>query len=522
MSLLELEPVRTLLERVRRHRGPIAFDALRPVRLSRAPGRLDVMGGIADYTGSLVCEMPLGVGTAVALQEREDRDVWLSSYNLLDDHQSYFAGMSLDHLAKASVDELWWDFRKPGRKWAAYILGCLYLLHEKGHLDLADPRHRGLNLAVYSTIPIGGGVSSSAALEVATMVNLLAHFQVDLLRQPIKSGVGLAAAVNRWEWEGGALVRNAQRPDASPEPVQPADGALRLAALCQEVENRIVGAPCGIMDQVTCLLGRPGELLRLLCQPHELQPPLPLPEGTKVVGIFTGVRHDVAGDPYGRTRAAAFMGRRIIQDHMLRLAAEAGKRMVGDPTGGYLANLAPEDYKALFRPILPESMSGRDFLARYETHDDPATTISPDETYSVQAACDHHVLDAQRVRRFAGFIEDAVAASLDAGQHAKALRSAGKLMYASHRSYGEKAHLGHASADLLVDLAKQHASAGLHGARITGGGGGGTVAVLMEATERADSAVSAILAAYEGQTGRRPTLLDSTSPGAAHSAPVVA
>lgn len=519
MRVLEFEPVPTLLRRVRSEALALSsFDALRPIRLSRAPGRLDVMGGIADYTGSLVCEMPLGIGTAVALQERDDRNVRVISFNLLDAHEPFVAGISLDRLAIITADELRSDFREPGRKWAAYVLGCLFILHEKGLVDLADPRHRGLNLAVYSTIPIGGGVSSSAALEVATMVNLVDHF----------GHRDQASGVRSWESDS---ERPVPTPDSRLLTSNPSDG-LALASLCQEVENRIVGAPCGIMDQVSCHLGEAGKLLRLLCQPHKLLPPLDLPAGVKVVGLFTGVRHDVSGDAYARTRAAAFMGHRMILQHMRRLGAEAGKTMTADPTGGYLANLAPDDYKALFRPMLPETITGREFIERYGAHNDPATTTSPEESYPIQRACDHHVLEAQRVRRFVEFIEEAEIGAQSAGspqpvaasprdaeaskrtQGLRALRSAGKLMNASHRSYTEKAALGHPAAEVLVDLVRQHQSDGLYGARITGGGCGGTVAVLMDNSPRPNDALSEILRAYE-QHGHRPGLLDSSSPGAA-------
>ena len=178
--------------------------------------------------------------------------------------------------------------------------------------------------------------------------------------------------------------------------------------------------------------------------------------------------------------------------------------------GSYLANLAPEDYKALFRPLLPESMPGREFLDRVGTHGDSATIISPDESYPIRDACDHHVMEAQRVRRFVDFFE-----RIDEIGREKSLRSAGHLMYASHYSYTEHAGLGHPAADVLVELVKAHEPAGLYGAKITGGGGGGTVAVLMEASPRADGAIASILKEYEARTGHRPTLLASTSPGAA-------
>jgi len=68
-ALLGLDPVPALLARLRAGGGP-AFDLSRPIRISRAPGRLDVMGGIADYTGSLVCQLALDRAAAVALQNR--------------------------------------------------------------------------------------------------------------------------------------------------------------------------------------------------------------------------------------------------------------------------------------------------------------------------------------------------------------------------------------------------------------------------------------------------------------------
>lgn len=471
-----MEPIPTLLSRVRGELGA-SFDRSGPVRVARAPGRLDVMGGIADYTGSLVCEMPLAAGTGVALQARNDRQVSVMSFNLLDDHRPFQFAIALDALARTTAEALRRDLAAPGRSWAGYIVGCLFLLHEKGYVDIADPRHRGLNLAVLSTVPEGAGLSSSAALEVATMLTLAGHLSLAALES---------------------------------------DG-LRLAGLCQEVENRIVGAPCGIMDQVTCTLGEAGKLTRLLCQPHDLRPALEVPEGMRLIGLDTGVRHSVGGDAYGKTRAAAFMGHRMIIEHMRRLGAQAGRTMTGDPTGGYLANLEPEDYKRLFRPALPETTAGLYFLEQFGSHGDSATRVDPEMIYPVQAACDHHVLEAQRVRRFADFLERVG----EMGRE-KALRSAGHLMYASHKSYGERAGLGAVEADLLVDLVKKHERQGLYGARITGGGSGGTVAVLLEDSERANEAIEAISAEYRVQTGRGGEIFDGSSPGAGFTGSAVA
>ena len=72
---------------------------------------------------------------------------------------------------------------------------------------------------------------------------------------------------------------------------------LRLAALCQEAENQVVGAPCGIMDQVVVTMGRPGGVLPILCRPASVDPVVELPDDLEVVGVPTGAEHDVSGVP---------------------------------------------------------------------------------------------------------------------------------------------------------------------------------------------------------------------------------
>src|SRR5207248_4460963 len=115
-DLLHLEPVPTLLSRTRAELSA-EFDLARgnrPARVSRAPGRLDVMGGIADYTGSLVCEMPLDRAAAVVLQERDDRELQIFSFNLFDDHKPFTFRMPLAGLALHSADALRRELSEPG------------------------------------------------------------------------------------------------------------------------------------------------------------------------------------------------------------------------------------------------------------------------------------------------------------------------------------------------------------------------------------------------------------------------
>lgn len=490
-DLLTLDPVPTLLSRVRAELSADFFPG-KPMRVSRAPGRLDVMGGIADYTGSLVLEAPLDRACAVVIQERDDRQVQIVSLNLLDEHRPFTLRVPLDALATGDLETLRREFSQPGRGWAGYIAGCLFQLHEQGYVDLASPAVKGLNIALYSTVALGAGISSSAAIEVATMTNLVAHFGID----------GAPGVPPRTRLQ-----------IAHCKTIDP----MKLSAMCQQVENRVVGAPCGIMDQVSSCYGEQGALLRMICQPHEIQPSLFLPTGVRAIGINSNVKHSVGGGMYGKTRCAAFMGHKIILDKMRQMGTAAGKTMTADPMNGYLANLDPDDYKKFFRPYILEFMEGDDFLNKHGQTIDTATKVDPSIEYHVQHATDHHVLEAMRVRNFATHIESAAGLQVGSAERKLALDKAGHLMYASHLSYTNDAMLGAPECDLLVKLIRDREPQGFYGAKITGGGSGGTVATLCDISERTDSAILDIMAEYEKATGNKPESFLGTSPGAWHA-----
>jgi L-arabinokinase len=471
VDLCSLEPVTRLKKRVRAELAR-DFPAGAPMRVSRAPGRLDVMGGIADYTGSLVCEATLDRAAAVALSGRADRTVRVVSLNLRDEGQSGEFEISLDLLGTGSIDDVRKQFTTRERRWAGYLAGALAILHEKKLLDLKNPSLRGMNLVLLSDVPLGAGVSSSAAIEVAAMINIMDHLNI------------------------------------------PRNDPLGLASMCQEVENRIVGAPSGLMDQVSSCLGQAESLLRMICQPHEILPVLWLPPGIRAVGINSNVKHSVGGGMYGVTRCAAFMAHRIILEKMREMGAAAGKPLTGDPMNGYLANLDPEDYKRLFRPYLPESIIGKDFLEEFGPTIDTATSVAPGQSYHVRQAADHHVLEARRVRNFVGHLETAAKLAPGLPDRKLALDKAGHLMYASHLSYTNDALLGAPECDLIVDLVRKRERAGLYGAKITGGGSGGTVAVLADVSAKSDDALAEIMTEYQAQTGRKPEAFLGSSPGA--------
>ena len=477
VGLLTLDPLPTLLQRLRADLSA-SFVPGKPMRISRAPGRLDVMGGIADYTGSLVCEATIDRAAAIALQARDDRQVQVFSFNMFDAARPFTLMLSLEHLAQSSLSDLRRAFTDRGRRWSGYLAGCLAILHDERLLDLNNPSLRGVNLALNSDIPRGAGVSSSAAVEVATMMNLIDHY----LPGRICEGVEITP--------------------------------MRVAAMCQRVENEIVGTPCGIMDQAATTMGGPGGLMRLVCQPHTLQPPLTLPAGIRAIGINSNVKRIVGGGQYGKTRCAAFMGHKIILEKMRQIGVNAGRELIADPMNGYLANLPLDDYKRFFRPYLPETLKGGQFLLQYKSTIDKATRVEPDVQYAVQSATDHHVFEAHRVREFVRYLEEAKPMAADNTSCKLLLDKAGHLMYASHISYTKDAQLGANECDLLVDLVRQNESAGLYGAKITGGGSGGTVAVLCDISDTADAAIARIQQQYEAQTGLTPDAFLHASPGA--------
>jgi len=422
-----------------------------PVTLARAPGRLDVMGGVADYSGSLVAEMSIAEAALVALAPRMDRTLRVWSRGIEAEELTPQVSISLNDFY---ADGLLADYktvhshlrRAPETRWAAYLFGCVYVLLAEG---IVPSFPYGANLILDSRVPLGAGVSSSAAIEVAAM-------------QAINAAYGLRL--------NGILV----------------------ARLSQMVENKVVGAPCGIMDQMTSALCVQSSLLLILCQPHEVQGTQALPGGVRVFGINSAVKHSVGGSAYTRARVAAFMGRKILMiDH--------GQK------AEYLTQM--EDYYNVNQPELPEVMPGSDFLQRYGETGDPVTHVDPEVFYPVKASTRHAMREDLMVWSFAGVLKSSTPIKT-------ALMYAGKNMYASHASY-TRIGLGCEESDLLVNLGRAAGPAkGIYGAKITGGGSGGTVAFLTYG-ERAEQTIHEIAEAYRQQTGLTPQIFEGgLSPGA--------
>jgi len=441
------------------------FDPAKPLYVARAPSRLDVMGGIADYSGSLVLELPLSSATWVVAQVADEPAITVMSSEAGELGKESVGRISLDALTPEAGPIDYADVRglfrtDPSRSWMAYVAGALVVLQHVYGRRLS----RGARLFVHSDVPVGRGIASSAALEVASLVALAALVDVAL------------------------------------------DGR-QIGLLAQKVENAVVGAPCGVMDQMTAACGRRDHLLCLKCQPAESEGYVAIPPDLELWGLDSGIRHEVGGPAYGSVRVGTFMGYRIVADiaGLVWEKAAPGHVMVRDPLwGGYLANVPPSVWASRFRQRVPLEMSGREFLDRYSGLTDHVTDVDPDRVYAVRPCAEHAILENHRVRIFRTLLESS------AREDARALL--GELMYQSHASYGALG-LGSDGTDRLVALVRETGvEEGLYGAKITGAGSGGTVAVL--ARRGAWGAIESIASAYQTEMGREAAIFGGSSVGA--------
>lgn len=424
-----------------------------------APGRLDVMGGIADYSGSLLLQMPIREKTVVTIEHSvglDDRFVIESAQE-----ESRFE-ITLDQIAGIPYHELGALLRaRPGGDWAAYVLGCFAVLEQEKGL-----KYRGAGISIDSDIPVGKGVSSSAALEVATM-------------QAICKAYGLLL------------------------------DPLELSLLTQKVENLVVGAACGLMDQLSVNLGREGHLLPIVCQPHNVFEPVFIPGGVRFLGLDSGVRHAVCGTSYSDVRTAAFMAFTLA---MVRsgVPREAFLESNSFPFGGFWANVSPKEFYDQYDMLIPRSLKGSDYLEEIGIHIDPVTTVDPGKEYHLFHAALHPVAENSRIKDFLRILQ----CLNEAEDPEMMLITLGRLMLASHEGYNYVG-LGEPVTNRIVDLVRQRRGVGngIYGARISGGGSGGTVTVMIGSDKGYEQLLD-IKRIMEWETGKELKMFEGSSNGA--------
>jgi galactokinase len=353
--------------------GPASASGVR----AAAPGRVNLIGEHTDYNGGFVLPTTIPQQTRVELWPRADTTVQARSANA--------SGMGEYVLGR----------EEPRGDWLDYVQGLTWALRHAGYRDLA-----GFDLSIASDVPLGAGLSSSAALEVAVLRAIRDAFQLML------DDVG-------------------------------------LARLGQQAENDFVGAHCGIMDQMAASLADASSALFLDARSLEFRR-VPLPSAADLVVIHSGVSHEISGGEYNTRRTECEEAARLLGVDQLR-------------------NLSSADLPRIAQ--LPEPLGRR---ARH--------VVTEDE----------RVLEA--------------VAALDAND----LRSLGRLFRASHVSMRDDFEVSVADVDLLVDLAV--ADSLIYGARMTGGGFGGSVVIFADRGQ-GRLAGERIARVYAERSGRRPTVL---------------
>jgi len=220
-----------LIERFRRRFPEAGVPAV-----YRAPGRVNLIGEHTDYNQGFV--LPIALDLACYAVREETR------------------GQTLEIVAENFGERRVWPFNeltglRPAGEWSDYVVGVAQELAKAGHSPQPG------RLLIYSSVPVGAGLSSSAALEVAAALAL-----------------------------------------AGEDELEP----LELVRLCHRAENSFVGLPCGIMDQYISVFGRTGEALEIDCRDHSGRP-VRLPEGVAVLAVNTMVKHELSGSAY-RERVA--------------------------------------------------------------------------------------------------------------------------------------------------------------------------------------------------------------------------
>ena len=316
-----------------------------------APGRVNLIGEHTDYNGGFVLPTVIPQRTAVELSPRSDQLVRVWSANVGE------AGQAVEFTLGRET---------PARTWVDYVQGVTVALRQRGY------QLRGADMRISSAVPIGSGLSSSAALEVSVARALRAAFDLRL------DDVELAMA-GKW------------------------------------AENEFVGAPTGIMDQMVASLGQPGAALFLDTRTLKFER-VPLPPSVDLVVIDSGIRHRLVTGEYATRRSQC----------------EEASRRLGVAE---LRDVAVAD------------------LPRVEQLDEP-----------FRRRARHVVTEDDRVLQ-------AVAAlrANDPGQ-------VGELFYASHASMRDDYEVSVPQVDALVEIASSEHD--VYGARLTGGGFGGSVVIL--------------------------------------------
>ena len=225
-------------------------------RLFSAPGRVNIIGEHTDYNDGFVLPMAINRRTYVAIAPRADTHLRIRS-------------LVLNEAAEADLEPA---SSNKDQKWINYAAGVAWILKQRG------VKLRGADIMIDSDVPIGGGLSSSAALEIAIGKAMTTIAEVEIA--PVK-----------------------------------------LAQAAQEAEHKFAGAKVGIMDQLTATLGRKDHALLIDCRSLEVKPISLAKLNAAIVVCNTNVKHDLASSAYNERRAECERGVEILSKKLPHVRA---------------------------------------------------------------------------------------------------------------------------------------------------------------------------------------------------------
>jgi galactokinase len=247
----------------------------RPIYSVQAPGRLELLGNHTDYNQGLVMALAVDRFVYMAVSPRRDGRIELVS--------SAFPEKEL-----FSAHDI---ARNPGVPWADYIKGVL------SELRRHRVHFRGFNAAVHGTIPLGAGLSSSAALEVSTALAVRQLYPYTLTAT-------------------GAAIPPKRNKDRSLPPLTTAE-KIQLAKVCQAAENRFVGVNSGLLDQISSLFGKAFHAIEIDCQSLAVEH-VPMIGEIAIVVCNSGVKHSLVAGEYNELRKHCEAAARAVGAKSLR------------------------------------------------------------------------------------------------------------------------------------------------------------------------------------------------------------
>ncbi len=433
------------------------------ITICTAPARMDVLGGLSLEAGGVVAQMALPNRAGVALQWRNDGKVILLGRQHRQRHQPVILpGGAVFAVAKdPGIDSPHASLGLEA-SWAAPLLSVIRILVPMGLTPalIQDGNGTlGATVVVDSDIPPDSGQAGMTALTAA-------------LLQAISISRGIALT------------------------------AMEKAQMISESQNASIGHHGHVVDALTVLSaedGPPSHLLRYSAQPHSLLGQIPLSGDIRIMALDTGVRGNHDRNIFREFHITGAMGAKIIET----IYRDLGRRH--NPVHGYLGNVSPELYRRYFRSMLPRRVRGADFLRTYGLLDLPADEIVPEKLYAIRTTLDHLISEYEHAEHFLQAMEELSESSDDMispAQRRLIMQRAGRLLLASHHSYRLRLQLSCPQADWLIDqLTGAGVASGAYGARITDGGGGGTIAILMDSSDRATDKLLALMSRYKQEMG---------------------